>query len=158
MYDYHEDIETLARKIKDVTNNKLTLSWDCSPTEDSARLCALAMSDSDKGKYATLLANTDAVKKYNPLVEGEATLGYTAFGEEFSRWGRTFKAKPEDRAFAGMFWELSKDLLADGRIKVANMAMNQGGKGLEGVLKGLADLKQGKVSGTKLVYRIDESS
>lgn len=158
VYDYHEDVETLAQKIKESTNNKLTLSWDCSPTEESARLCVLAMSDSEKGKYSSLLPiNPDFIKKYNPVVESEFTLGYSSFGESFTRNGRTFEAKPEDRKFAGTFWEVSKDLLADGRIKVAKIAVDQGGKGLEGVLKGLEDMKQGRVSGTKLVYRIESS-
>lgn len=155
MYDYHTDTEKLAREIKEFTKNKLTLSWDCSPTEESARLCALAMSDSEKGTHASLLfVDAQAVKKVNPLVDSGFTLGYTVFGEEFSRNGMTFKAKPEDREFAAMFWEKCRGLLADGKIKVARMAIDQGGKGLEGVLKGLDDLKQGKVSGTKLVYRL----
>lgn len=155
VYDYHTDIEKLAQEIKDFTKNKLTLSWDCSPTEESARLCALAMSDSEKGTYSSLLfIDANVVKKANPLVESDFTLGYTIFGEEFSRYGKTFKAKPEDREFAGMFWGKCRSLLADGKIKVANMAIDQGGKGLEGVLKGLDDLKQGRVSGTKLVYRL----
>lgn len=155
VYDYHKDTETLAQEIKAATKNKLTLSWDCSPTEDSARLCALAMSDSESGKYSSLLRiDAGIIKTANPRVESESTLGYSAFGETFSRYGMTFEAKPEDREFAGLFWELSRGLLADGRIKVAKMAIDQGGKGLDGVLKGLDDLKQGRVSGTKLVYRL----
>lgn len=158
VYDYHEATETLAQRIKNLTNDQLTLSWDCSPTEESARLCALAMSNSEKGKYSSLIpVDPDVLKKANPGVESEFTLGYTAFGETFTRHGRTFEAKPEDRKFARMFWELSKDLLADGRVKAAKIAVDQGGKGLEGVLKGLEDLKQGRVSGTKLVYRIESN-
>lgn len=155
VFDYHEDTESLARKIKDLTMNQLTLAWDCTPTEASTRLCALALSDKDSGMYSALLrVDADAVKKINPNVETEVTLGYTAFGEKFSFAGHTFEAKPEDREFASMFWELSRGLLEDGRIKVARVVVDQGGKGLEGVLKGLDDLKEGKVSGTKLVYTI----
>lgn len=155
LYDYHTETETLAREIKDFTKNKLTLAWDCSPTEESARLCALAMSDVEKGKYSSLLrVDSSVVKKANPNVESDSTLAYTAWGEAFSRYGLFFDAKPEDREFAGMFWELSRALLAEGRIKVAKIAVEQGGTGLEGALQGLDDLKQGKVSATKLVYRI----
>ena len=32
--------------------------------------------------------------------------------------------------------------------------VNRGGKGLEGVLEGLEDLKEGKVSAAKLVYTL----
>ncbi|CAN8105197.1 unnamed protein product [Discula destructiva] len=155
VFDYHTDTEALAREIKELTKNELTRAWDCSPTELSTRLCALAMSDKKDGKISTLIPiNKDIVKKINPGIITETTLGYTAFGEAFSRYGMTFEAKPKDREFARSFWELSRGLLADGRIKVANTAVDQGGQGLEGALKGLEALKQGKVSGTKLVYRI----
>lgn len=156
VFDYHEDTEALASKIKERTNNELTLAWDCSPTAESARLCALAMSDKVDGTYSNLLGiDAKPVKEANPKVEVKSTLGYTAFGYEFTYRGSiVMPAKPEDREFAAKFWELSRQLLADGKVKVARIAVDQGGKGLEGVLKGLDDLKQGKVSGTKLVYKI----
>lgn len=156
--DHHTDTEALAQEIKRLTKNELTLAWDCSPTEASTRLCALAMSDAQSGKYsALLLVDKDLVKSINPNVESETTMGYTAFGEAFHRGGKDYPAKPHDREFASKFWDLSKGLLADGRVKVAKIAVDQGGTGLEGVLKGLDDLKQGKVSGTKLVYRVYKS-
>lgn len=155
-YDYHTESDALAREIKTLTENKLFYAWDCSPTPDSARVCALAMSDSEKGLYSSL-APVDAekiVKPANSLVDTDWTIGYTAFGETFTRGGRVFEAKPEDSKFAKMFWELSAKLLAEGKVKVARMAVDQGGSGLKGIFKGLEDLKQGRVSGTKLVYRI----
>lgn len=155
VFDYHTDNDALAQEIKALTKNKLVLAWDCSPTAESARLCAQAMSDTDKGLYSSLLpVDQNIVKTANPKVGTDATIGYTAFGETFTRYGRTFEAKPEDWEFAQMFWELSGELLANGKVKVARTAVDQGGSGLEGVLKGLDDLKQGRVSGTKLVYRI----
>lgn len=42
-------------------------------------------------------------------------------------------------------------LLSEGAIKVHPPKV---GKGLEGVLEGLDDMRQGKVSGNKLVYKI----
>lgn len=155
VFDYHTDNDTLAQEIKALTKNRLTLAWDCSPTPESARLCAQAMSDTEKGVYSSLLqADQNVIKTANPKVDTDWTLGYTAFGETFSRYGRVFEAKPEDHEFAQMFWEFSSKLLANGKVKVARTAVDQGGSGLEGVLKGLDDLKQGRVSGTKLVYRI----
>lgn len=157
MYDYHTDADALAAQIKAATGGALTLAWDCSPTPESARACALAMkSDGEQqGLYSSLLPMDPAVLKgANPRVDSEWTLGYTAFGEEFSRYGKVFVAKPEDRAYAQTFWETSRELLAAGRITVARMAVDQGGAGVEGILKGLDDLKQGRVSGTKLVYKL----
>lgn len=162
VYDYNDgDAETLAARIRDATGGALALAWDCSPTPESARTCALAMKNSDgdkdetKALYSSLLPIDPAVVKgANPRADSEWTLGYTAFGEEFSRMGKVFPAKPEDRAFAAEFWERSRELLAAGTVKVARTAVDQGGAGVEGILRGLDDLKEGRVSGTKLVYRL----
>lgn len=149
------DPDTLAAQIRDIVGDgsKLTRAWDCSPTADSARACALAIEGS--GKYSGILAVDRGVfEAANDKVTSEVTLGYSIFGQTFSRGGRTFEAKPEDRVFAARFWEESRILLAEGKIKPARRAVNRGGSGLEGVLRGLDELKQGKVSGTKLVYTI----
>lgn len=156
LYDYHTEGDALAREIKTLTQNKLIHAWDCSPTPESARVCALAMSDTQKGLYSSLFPVDEekVVRPANPLVATDWTMGYTASGESFTRAGRVFPAKPEDREYARMFWEFSAKLLAEGKVKVARTAVDRGGSGLEGVFKGLDDLKHGKVSGTKLVYRI----
>ncbi|KAL1861525.1 hypothetical protein Daus18300_008788 [Diaporthe australafricana] len=155
VFDYHTPTEELAKEIKAQTNNNLTLAWDCSPTPESTRLCALSMSDSQPGVYGALLPVQDeTLKSVNPNVSGGFTMGYTIFGEAFSRHGREYPAKPEDLAFGKVFWQLSGDLLGQGKFKVARMSVNQGGEGLEGVLKGLDDLREGRVSGTKLVYTL----
>ncbi|KAK2613982.1 hypothetical protein N8I77_000847 [Diaporthe amygdali] len=155
VFDYHTPVEELAKEIKAHTNNNLTLSWDCSPTPESARLSALAMSDSQPGVYGSLLPIKDEVlKSANPSVSSGFTMGYTALGEAFKRHGREYPQKPEDAKFGKAFWELTEDLLSKGKFKAARMSVNRGGEGLEGVLKGLNDLKEGKVSGTKLVYTL----
>ncbi|KAG6366717.1 hypothetical protein INS49_000896 [Diaporthe citri] len=155
VFDYHTPAEELAKEIKAQASNHLTLAWDCSPTPESTRVSALAMSDSQPGVYGALLPVKDeALKSANPNVSGGSTMGYTVFGEAFSRHGRDYPAKAEDRKFGTAFWELSGDLLSQGKFKVARTSVNQGGEGLGGVLKGLDDLKEGKVSGTKLVYTL----
>ncbi|KAJ5495548.1 hypothetical protein N7539_000664 [Penicillium diatomitis] len=156
VWDYHTDVEVLAKEIQAYTNNKLTLVWDCRPTADSGRLCALAMSDREKGLYCSVQPGTkaDSLKTFNPLVDAGFTIGYTAFGESFTRAGRTYEAKPEDVKFAENFWAMSSKLLAAGKLKVSNITLNRGGEGLDGVINGLEDLKQGRVSGTKLVYTV----
>lgn len=155
VFDYQTPAEELARDIKAQTNNNLTLAWDCSPTPESTRMSALAMSDSQPGIYGALLpVNDEAVKAVNPQVLGGFTMGYTVFGEAFTRGGREYPAKPEDKEFGTAFWELSRDLLAQGKFKVARTSVNQGGEGFEGALKGLDDLREGRVSATKLVYTL----
>lgn len=53
-----------------------------------------------------------------------------------------------------MFWELSRELLESGKIKVHRPSVNKYGKGLEGVIKGMYAMRDGKVSGEKLVFTI----
>ena len=60
-------------------------------------------------------------------------------------------AKPEDFEFAKKQWSLTEKLLAEGKLKLMP-TVRQGG--LEGVFEGLDDLRHGKVSAHKLVYKI----
>jgi NADPH:quinone reductase-like Zn-dependent oxidoreductase len=154
VFDYHSDVETLASEIRKHTNGNLTITWDCRPGADSGRLCALAMSDRDKGMYATLQPRTprDYLHGINPMVDAYFTIGYTVFGEPFTRAGRRYEARPEDAAFAKDFWELSQKLLVAGKIKIPRLEINRGGGGLLGMVQGLEDLRLGQVSGRKLVY------
>jgi hypothetical protein len=62
-------------------------------------------------------------------------------------------AKPQDFEFAKTFWELATKLLASQQLTVHPVKVGSGG--LEGVLDGMNQLKEGKVSGVKLVYRVD---
>lgn len=65
---------------------------------------------------------------------------------------------PPDHAsfrYAKDFLTMANQLLADGRIKVH--PQHVGKDGLVGVLDGLDMMRQGKVSGTKLVYRVAET-
>jgi len=80
------------------------------------------------------------------------TLAYTAVGEYAKRGEKELPAKPEDLEFAGRFWKLTEGLLAEGKFKVHQPDVRPGG--LDGVMKGLDDLRQGRVSGKKLVYRV----
>ena len=62
-----------------------------------------------------------------------------------------FPATMEDYQFNQIFFRLAVKLLSEGQIKVHPPKV---GKGLDGVLAGLDDMRQGKVSGEKLVYSI----
>lgn len=80
-------------------------------------------------------------------------LAYTMFGEPIKKSMR-WEAVPEDLEYGKMFWELARELLAEGKVKTVNADLNRGGKGLEGVLIGLRELSENKVSGAKLVYTL----
>lgn len=155
VHDYSSDLDALAKDINSRTDNKLTLAFDCSPTEASAQLCAKAMSTTVKGTYCAILrVEPKVIASANPKVEPRFILAYSIFGAAFKRYGFEFPAKPEDLEFGIRWWEVTRETLAAGKVKTARMDVNRGGEGLEGVVKGLQELKDGKVSGTKLVYTI----
>ena len=60
-------------------------------------------------------------------------------------------AKPEDYEFGVKFWRAAEELFNSGEVKAHPTLVRDG---LEGVPQGLNDLKEGKVSGKKLVYRV----
>ncbi|KAI0385903.1 alcohol dehydrogenase [Hypomontagnella monticulosa] len=153
VFDYNSP--TCAADIKAFTNNALKLAWDCSG--DGGEICAAALSDAETSRYATIVpVEREVVAAINPKVEGPIFhLAYDVFNSPYV-WldGSTVPAKPDEYEFAAKFVALVPGLLANGTVKPIRTALNQGGSGLEGVLKGLEDLKAGKVSGTKLVYTL----
>ncbi|KAI1841339.1 hypothetical protein JX265_007899 [Neoarthrinium moseri] len=135
---------------------KLRKAWDCIASDASAAICAAALSDDEEGGiYAALLpVEHDKLLAVNPKVkESLFTLGYDAFGESYS-FGKERPGRAAELEHGRMFWGLARDLLEQGKLKTIKPSVNRGGSGLEGVLEGLADLKEGKVTGEKLVYTL----
>jgi NADPH:quinone reductase-like Zn-dependent oxidoreductase len=136
----------------------LTRAWDCISSETSAKICAGALSKTKPSLYRALLpVSANVVKQVNEKVDVAYTMAYTMFGEPYEKGARK-EAVPEDYEFGKKFWEDSRVLLEKGIIKPARVDLNRGGKGLEGVLVGLDELRLGKVSGVKLVYTLEESA
>jgi len=145
--------ETLVDDVRRLTDGRLAHAWDCRANADSARICAAAMADAG-GQYTSLLHGTaEPVAAVNPHVSTVVTLYYTIFGERDPMLG---EAPPvtQNYEFGKMFWELSAGLLAEGKIKPIRIRTNDGGSGLEGVLKGLNIGAEGGYSAEKLVYTI----
>ncbi|OAL39197.1 hypothetical protein AYO20_01515 [Fonsecaea nubica] len=152
VFDY-KDAEAPA-KIRALTDNKLTLAWDTISEESSARFCADALSSSSHPgvlKYGSILQ----AKSPRPEVESVTTLMYTIFGEPFTFGPQQIPAVDEDFAYAKKFLAVVEDLLAQGKLRPHKERVGKGG--LEGVLQGLQDMKDGKVSGEKLVYLVEET-
>jgi hypothetical protein len=80
---------------------------------------------------------------------------YTIFGNAFEKRGNKTPAIPEDFEFAKKFFGITEKLLAEGKLKPHPEKI--GPNGLEGALQGLQDLKNDKVTGQKLVYRVKET-
>ena len=173
-FDYNDP--ECARKIREYTGNKLTKVFDCISEGESPKISSEAIGS--KGGAVSYLLNpkhdrTDVENKVrnhhlscmHPLksifhtntTSRQATLGYTITGEAFKFFGgMDVPAKPQDFEFGKTFWELATKLLASQQLTVHPTKVGSGG--LQGVLKGLDELREGKVSGVKLVYKIDETA
>lgn len=79
----------------------------------------------------------------------------TVFGEAHDKLGEHVPAKPEDFEFTKKFWQISQKLLATGKLRPHPIRL--GKNGLDGVFDGMQQAREGKVSGEKLVYRVDET-
>ncbi|KAF3003890.1 hypothetical protein E8E14_008702 [Neopestalotiopsis sp. 37M] len=153
VFDYKS--ETCAADIKELTQNRLLHSWDC--TGDGASICAAAMSDAEAGVYGTIMpADYEIIPKINPKVKGQPFMrGYDTQGENYLWFGQ-IPVTPDldEMRYYQYFLELTQPLLESGAIKPPHTLVNKTGCGLEGVLKGLDEMEAGNISGAKLVYTI----
>lgn len=148
-FDYND--KQAPSKIRELTENKLTYAWDTISEKESAQFCADALTSSSGAKYGSILP----VKSPREDVESVSTLMYTVFGESFKFGQQDIPAVSEDFEYTKKFLAMTEGLLKEGKIKAHKQTV--GKAGLEGVLKGLEDMKNGKVSGEKLVYRVSET-
>ena len=144
VFDYNEP--DVGAKIRAATNDDLKLVFDTFSEGPSPGISAAAIS-SKGGKHAAILKRE---KFPRDDVASSWTLAYTAFGEEYSP---QFPANEADAEFGTRFWAISEELVNSGKIRAHPPQVREGG--LEGIAQGLKDLKEGKVSGVKLVYKIE---
>lgn len=147
-FDYKDP--DCAKKIREYTNDSLTLVMDCIAEGDSPKICEEAISS--KGGAISYLLNA---KHTRTDVENKHTFGYTIFGEDFEKRGNKWTAKPEDYEHAKKFWVITKKLLEDGKLKTHPTKVEK--NGLVGAFDGFQQFRDAKVSGVKLVYRVEET-
>ena len=137
-----------AEQIRKYTNNSLKYAWDCIALEPTVKICAEALAPGPGSHYGCLLA----VKFPREDVTVTPTLAYSALGEPFDKgFAKSEKGEEEDFKFAVNWSEIVERCLAEGKISVHKPRV---GQGLENVLDGLDQLKNNKVSGEKLVYKL----
>ncbi|EHK41521.1 uncharacterized protein TrAtP1_005021 [Trichoderma atroviride] len=151
VFDYNSP--TVVGDIIAAAGGELALVWDCISEGESYKIGAASISPKG-GKLGVLLpVNLDEVHAINPNIETAVTMAYSVFGKPFSR-GLSSEGSPEDNEFAKKFRDVAEPLLREGKLKAPRIEVNRGGSGLEGVLVGLEELRQGKVSASKLIYTI----
>ncbi|KAL1605237.1 hypothetical protein SLS60_004781 [Paraconiothyrium brasiliense] len=157
---------TVGEDIRAYTKDKLYYVFDTigehgSP-EASAKALASKAPEGQKLYYGTiLLKDIEVFIERNGKFEARPddvvfsmSLGYTAQGEAFHIRDAKFPARPEDYIFAKKWMPFAGNLIAQGKVKPHRVELRDGG--LDSILSGLEDLKNGEVSGVKLVYRIAE--
>ena len=142
---------TVGKHLKAASNNKLSLVFDCIATNETAAICAEAIGSAG-GKYCNLMD----VNCPRTDVESLFFLGYSASGESYIFEGEHYDAQPDFFAHSVKFAELADKLWAEGKFQPHPQRI--GKNGFQGVLnEGLQILRDGKHSGEKLVYRVDET-
>ena len=149
-FDYKDP--DCAKKIREYTKGKLTKAFDCIAEGVSGNICAEAM-----GPEGGEIIHLNPIEHDRKDVTSKTILCYTATGEHIKK-SSFFETPgiPEDLEFAKMFWRVTSELFAASRLRVTPPKI--GKDGLGGALKGMKEMKEGKVSGVKLVYRVDETS
>jgi hypothetical protein len=146
VFDYNSP--SAVQDIKTATDDQLGLIFDCIGAKDSPSFCYEAMGKSG-GKYSTLLFPVDCHRKN---ITVSMVFAYTAYGEAFTKFGYEAPANPEDYLYVSKFFDICEVLLAEGKLKPHPSALRP--NGLDGILAGLEELKEGRVSGEKLVYSV----
>ncbi|CAK4031729.1 related to zinc-binding oxidoreductase [Lecanosticta acicola] len=150
VFDYKDP--ACAQKIREYTHDSLKLALDCIAEGDSTKICEEAISSKQGGSICYLLPTA---KHTREDVKSIKTLGYTVNGEAFDKFGKHFEARPDDFEFCKKFWAIAQQLVNAGQI--APHPAKVGPDGLKGVFEGLQEFRDGKVSGMKLVYRVEET-
>jgi NADPH:quinone reductase-like Zn-dependent oxidoreductase len=151
VFDY--STPNVGQQIRDYTKNQLYYAYDSISEHESPQICADALSsaqsfDGKKLQYCCILP----AQLPREDVEQFFTLAYNAPGEEYTKFGRDWPAKPEEFDFIRKFIPTVERLLNERKLKPHKAEIRSGG--LEGIIDGLEDYKNGKVSAAKLVYRI----
>jgi hypothetical protein len=143
----------VGTKIREHTNNKLFYAYDTIGEKSSPQICADALStekqpDGKKPQYCVILR----VELPRDDVDHHHTFGSTAIGEAFEKAGGKFDGNKDDFEHSKIVWAKAEKLLEAKKLKPHRYEVRLGG--LNGILSGLKDLKDGKVSGVKIIYRI----
>lgn len=144
-FDYNDP--SCAEKIRLHTNDSLHFVLDCFGGQPGTTICAGAIS-SKGGQICSIVPGEEYPRKED--VRRDLLLAYKIIGQPWDFFG-SFPATVEDYEFGRMWWGLASELLAEGKVKVHPPRVREG---LEEVIGGLDEMRQGKVSATKLVYKI----
>ena len=153
VFDYNDP--ECGAKIREYTKNSLHYVFDCITENNSFQVSAdaLASSAPASGLHYSGLLSVNSFPRSD--VKTRTTAAYTAIGNEFVLKGNKIPAMPDHYDLMTRFFILTGELVATGKLRPARFTVSE--SGIDGILDGLQELRNGKVSGTKLVYKIASS-
>jgi NADPH:quinone reductase-like Zn-dependent oxidoreductase len=148
----------IGPKIREYTKNTLYYAWDCIGEHGAPRQCADALASSapegQRIHYGTILFGIATPR--DDVVSSES-IGYSAGGIDWQinidGQDIRFPGQPDHLEFLKKWVVVAEKLLHEGKFKPHRLEIRDGG--LDRVAEGLGDLKAGKISGAKVVYRMD---
>jgi NADPH:quinone reductase-like Zn-dependent oxidoreductase len=147
----------VGKKIREFTSNKLYYAWDCIGENGSTQQCADALADSSPSGQSIYYGSITKFEKF-PREDAVVSysIGYSAEGEDWEiGWEENTMRIPgniEHLEWMKKWTVVVEKLAVEGKWKPHRQEVRSGG--FEGILQGLEDLKNGKVSGAKLTYRV----
>ncbi|KAL8991853.1 MAG: hypothetical protein Q9188_007687, partial [Gyalolechia gomerana] len=138
-FSYHD--ADCGAQIRAHTQNKLRYVFDCISTESSYAIDAEALSSDpnstvpqneqgDKQLHCLALLPPDSFPAERAKeVDVRWLLAYTSFGEEFFKFGATWKVEPEHYEMGVRFWALHGRYLAEGKVRPHPVTVREGGLG-----------------------------
>lgn len=149
-FDYN-DLQT-PTALRDYTKNRLRYIVDCITDSESIACCYIAMGRTG-GRYSCLELCPDHLRS-RKAVKVDFVMAMDVFGVEIDL-SDGYERKPSPKKHAdGVRWmAIFQRLLTEGKLKV-HPTKNMG-HGLKEVLNGLDILKEGNISGQKLVVTIN---
>lgn len=140
----------VGERINQYTNNSLCKILDCVSTDSTAAQCAKAF-----GSLGGIYCNLLGVQCARPDVKSVFFLGYSISGESYIFESDKYNAQPEFLAFGKQYLDVVEKLWEKGLFKVHPQWKRAAG--LNGIIDGMQAMREGRVSGAKLVYRVSET-
>jgi len=144
-------------QVRAKTHDGLEHAFDCICENGTPQGIARAMSPTKGGHVVGLLPTMRKIQESGELenkkVRLESTIVYTVFERplQYGAFDNCGDAMPQDKAVWEKYLTMLPDLLSSGKIK-PNRIREMGG--IDDIVKGFKEQKEGKVSAEKLVYKI----
>ena len=151
VYDYHGGT-SIGQDIIEATGGGVSVGFDTISEGSSFEIALSGFKPYTKGRLNCVLQPKKERLDVRPEVEIVMTLALALFGKAFTFTPmKKYPVNPEGRAFFAKVNAEQADLIQKYNIKTNPLSVRTG---LEHVLDGLDEMRKGKVSGKKLVYKI----